>query len=73
MDGSCVACIGARRIYCMDGGRGEDGEEQGDIWDSKLGSCQPNWAYCTEAGREQYPAYMNFRECPYTQVKSPVT
>ena len=49
MDGSCVACVGARRIYCMDGGREEVG---GDIWDSKLGSCQPNYSYCTEAGRK---------------------
>ena len=69
MDGACVACIGARRIFCMDGGR----EGLGDVSDSKQGSCQPNWAYCTEAGREPYAAYMNFRECPYTPVKSPET
>ena len=69
MDGSCVACVGARRIYCMDGGR--DGV--GDVWDTKLGSCQPNWAYCTEAGRNSFAAYMNFRECYYTNVYSPNT
>ena len=67
MDGSCVACVGARRIYCMDGGR----DDIGDVWDTKLGSCQPNWAYCTNAGRKEYAAYMMFRECYYTNVKSP--
>ena len=35
MDGACVACIGARRIFCMDGGR----EGLGDVSDSKQGSC----------------------------------
>ena len=67
MDGSCVACVGARRIYCMDGGR--DGE--GDISDTKLGTCQPNWAYCTGRGKFPYTAHMNFRECTYSDVKSP--
>ena len=51
----------------MDGGR----EDEGDVWDYKLGSCQPNWAYCTMAGRLPYAAYMNFRECGYTNVESP--
>ena len=48
MDGHCVACIGARRIFCMDG-KHPDGN--GDLNNSKNGTCQPSWAYCTNAGR----------------------
>ena len=44
---------------------------RGDKADFSQGSCQPNWAYCTSAGRVQNAAYMNFRECKYTAVESP--
>ena len=71
MDGHCVACIGARRIYCLDGSLAEDGK--GDVNDYSLGSCQPSWAYCTWGGRDDFISHMNFRECEYTPVKSPAT
>jgi len=67
MNGSCVACIGARRIYCMDG----SGKINGDVNDYKLGSCQPNWSYCTQAGLKQFASFMNFRQCQYTNVQIP--
>ena len=68
MDGSCIACVGARRIYCLDG----SGAEDGDVNDYKLGSCQPNWSYCTNGGRKDVAALMNYKECYYTDVQSPV-
>ena len=34
LDGSCVACVGARRIYCLDGD--ENGENKSDL---AFGSC----------------------------------
>ena len=70
MDGHCVACIGKRHIYCLDGTNTGDGSI-GDKSDYSLGSCQPSWAYCTNAGRIDNYAFMFFRECEYTNVKSP--
>ena len=69
MDGSCTACIGARRIYCLDGSGGQDGN--GNPFDFTIGSCQPSWAYCTSLGKNEYWALMNYRECKYTPVQSP--
>jgi len=81
-----MACIGARRIYCMDGGRNDElgeqivtgdhpilatAERQALISDASYGSCQPTYAYCTWAGRLPYSSFMFFRECPYTPVESP--
>ena len=50
MDGHCVACIGARRIFCLDGSFTKD-DQPGDKSDFSLGSCQPSWADCTKGGR----------------------
>lgn len=37
--------------------------------DYSLGSCQPNWAYCTYLEhRDVRRALMNYRECKYTPV-----
>ena len=87
LDGSCVACVGARRIYCVDGGReDENGEtigkrydEDGNyiddsalLYDWSLGSCQPSWAYCTMVQHKDVRSgHMYYRECPYTPVRQP--
>ena len=83
MDGSCTACVGARRIYCLDGGReDEEGNTIGDRYDAdgkyiddsallsdySLGSCQPKWSYCTWNLYKYRGALMNYRECQYTPV-----
>ena len=70
-DGHCVACIGARRIYCMDGGRVEDGS--GDVTDPSLASCQPSPPYCTFGNRYNYYSRMFFAQCEYTPVQNPNT
>ena len=86
MDGSCTACVGARRIYCLDGGReDEEGNTIGDRYDAEgnyiddsallndysLGSCQPKWSYCTWIKYKFRAALMNYRECEYTPVQQP--
>ena len=45
LDGSCVACVGARRIYCLDGD-----ENNANLEDESQGSCKQSWGYCTWGG-----------------------
>lgn len=76
--GHCVACIGARRNFCMDGLReslvsGSTEEIPGDITDAKEGSCQYGYSECTNLGTKDVATYMNFRECHYTPVQDVTT
>ena len=72
-DGSCAACVGARRIYCLDGSGDPTGSPE-NLYNYLYGSCQPNYSYCTDGGRnEDVIALMNYRECEYTPVQSPAT
>ena len=52
LDGACVACIGARSIYCVD-----------DSLDFSTGQCLPSFDYC----RRPY-GFMFFKNCEYTPV-----
>ena len=52
LDGSCVACIGARSIYCVD-----------DSLDFSTGQCLPSFDYCLRPY-----GFMFFKNCEYTPV-----
>ena len=68
LDGHCIACVGARRIFCMDGD-----ENNQNLEVQEYGSCQPSWAYCTWGGRDLYYTRSNFKQCEYKGVSSPNT